>query len=94
MQFRVGAVDGKTYESVVVSDEELQEELDKLGGKIGTGGFDDVIVNTPDEFVDFMRDFLKGNIEGVSPTELTLRMEGDVERVFPMSQVVWWEILR
>lgn len=93
MQFRVGAVDGKTYESVVITDEELQAELDKVDGKIGSGYLEGIVIHNPDEFVDFMREFLKGDIEGVKPEQLTMNMESG-QRVFPMDQIVWWEIDR
>jgi len=92
MQIRIGCLDGNTYEGDHVPDAEIQEHLDSVSGRIGTGAWDHVVVSTPKEFGDFLRDGILGrSTEGIDMDEVTLIINGR-ERSFNPDQIVWCEI--
>ena len=93
MQIRIGCLDGNTYESDIVDNKDIQAELDRTGGRIGTGEFRNMEINTVEEFANWMRDMTMGKRMpgGFEPTDVTLVMGGR-DRVFKPSAIVWCEV--
>jgi hypothetical protein len=87
MRVVVGTIDGQTHESVVVTDETMQAELDKLDGRIGTGYMEEVICRTPAEFKEFLRNFFKDS----SLTHVSLNT-AEGEKVFRAEHIVWTRV--
>lgn len=97
MYIRLGTVDGQTHTSRYVSDEELDEAIRDTGGRVGTGEWSDLRVESKGELIElanmlFRRDTsLKWQTASI---EISYNAgQKPVTRYFNVEHVVWWEVM-
>jgi hypothetical protein len=93
MRIVIGLSDGSRHESDYHSDKEVQEYLESVDGKIGTGAFGDIVCKTPRDFGKFMSDIITGtgDAKGFDISEISLVIHG-VDRKFNPEHIMWHEI--
>lgn len=91
MRFRIGCVDGNTYSSDEMSRAEIQAEIDRVYGYIGTGDLANKKFHTADEFIEFVVDSCKYNSR--NDTQVFRMTISGNQRQFNVCHIVWCEVV-
>lgn len=94
MKIRIGCVDGKTYESVEISREYIQEALDSNNGYLGDGS-SRTRIDSVEEAMEFLVGFCKYDKRNNSQYFSMEVEQGDpsFKRTFNVKHIVWWEVV-
>ena len=94
MHFRFGLVDGEIVESGALDFDEIQPEIDKVDGLVGTGDFHRVCVEDPEDLIAFLCSIYDRIIADPATGDLTVEDKFGNSRKFLGEQLAWYRLVR
>lgn len=89
MNINIGTVDGRTYQSIDIDVDKMNEDLAAVGGDVFTGRYADRRVNNFEELWESIEELLTYNTKNTYQT-FTMETHEYGAMTFNVKHIVWW----